>query len=192
MSNDDSTLASLTLLLHAWKQGDQAAFSRIVGAVHGELMRMAASRLRGPEAVTLSRGDLLNEAMLRVMESPPSWTDRAHFFATISLTMRSVLVDHARARLSQKRGGDQQRVTWTLSAIGEESMAADLLTLDALLRRLAEDDPRAAEILQLTYFAGLQRQDIAAVLDISVPTVDRELRFARAWLSEQLERDLEA
>lgn len=188
---DSSTLASLTLLLQAWQQGDQAAFGRIVGAVHGELMRMAASRLRGPEAVTLSRGDLLNEAMLRVMESPPAWNDRAHFFATISLTMRSVLVDHARARLASKRGGDQERVTWTLSALGEESMAADLLTLDALLRRLAEDDPRAAEILQLTYFAGLQRQDIAQVLDISIPTVDRELRFARAWLSDQLQRDLE-
>ena len=189
---DSSTLASLTLLLQAWQQGDQAAFARIVGAVHGELMRMAASRLRGPEAVTLSRGDLLNEAMLRVMESPPAWNDRAHFFATISLTMRSVLVDHARARLASKRGGDHERVTWTISALGEESMAADLLTLDALLRRLAEDDPRAAEILQLTYFAGLQRQDIAQVLDISIPTVDRELRFARAWLSDQLERDLEA
>ncbi len=189
---DSSTLASLTLLLQAWQQGDQAAFGRIVGAVHSELMRMAASRLRGPEAVTLSRGDLLNEAMLRVMESPPAWNDRAHFFATISLTMRSVLVDHARARLASKRGGDHERVTWTISALGEESMAADLLTLDALLRRLAEDDPRAAEILQLTYFAGLQRQDIAQVLDISIPTVDRELRFARAWLSDQLERDLEA
>lgn len=189
---DSSTLASLTLLLQAWQQGDQAAFGRIVGAVHGELMRMAASRLRGPEGVTLSRGDLLNEAVLRVMESPPAWNDRAHFFATISLTMRSVLVDHARARLASKRGGDQERVTWTLSAIGEESMAADLLTLDALLRRLSEDDPRAAEILQLTYFAGLQRQDIAQVLDISIPTVDRELRFARAWLSDQLQRDLEA
>lgn len=189
---DSSTLASLTLLLQAWQQGDQAAFGRIVGAVHGELMRMAASRLRGPEAVTLSRGDLLNEAMLRVMESPPAWNDRAHFFATISLTMRSVLVDHARARLASKRGGDQERVTWTISSLGEESMAADLLTLDALLRRLAEDDPRAAEILQLTYFAGLQRQDIAQVLDISIPTVDRELRFARAWLSDQLQRDLEA
>lgn len=189
---DSSTLASLTLLLQAWQQGDQAAFGRIVGAVHGELMRMAASRLRGPEAVTLSRGDLLNEAVLRVMESPPAWNDRAHFFATISLTMRSVLVDHARARLASKRGGDQERVTWTISSLGEESMAADLLTLDALLRRLAEDDPRAAEILQLTYFAGLQRQDIAQVLDISVPTVDRELRFARAWLSDQLQRDLEA
>lgn len=189
---DSSTLASLTLLLQAWQQGDQAAFGRIVGAVHGELMRMAASRLRGPEGVTLSRGDLLNEAVLRVMESPPAWNDRAHFFATISLTMRSVLVDHARARLASKRGGDQERVTWTISSLGEESMAADLLTLDALLRRLAEDDPRAAEILQLTYFAGLQRQDIAQVLDISIPTVDRELRFARAWLSDQLQRDLEA
>lgn len=184
--------SSLTVLLHAWQRGDHAAFARVMEQVHADLMRMAASRLQGMEAPTLAKGDLVSEAVLRVMESPPDWQNRAHFFATLSLTMRSVLVDHARARQAQKRGGAWSRVTYTLSALGEESMAADLLTLDALLRQLAADDPRAAEILQLTYFAGLGRADIAAVLDISVPTVDRELRFARAWLAEQLERGLEA
>ncbi len=183
---------SLTQLLHAWQEGDAAAFARLVGQVHGELLRMAGSRLRTGDGGTFSRGDLLNAALLRVMESPPDWRNRAHFFATVSLTMRSVLVDHARARLADKRGGAYERVTWTLSALGEESMAADLLTLDALLRRLESEDPRAAHILQLTYFAGLQRTDIAAVLDVSVPTVDRDLRFARAWLTQQLGRDLEA
>lgn len=184
--------APLTLLLHAWQRGDAGAFERVVGLVHGELMRMAASRLRSGDGGTFSRGDLLNAALLRVMESPPDWRNRAHFFATVSLTMRSVLVDHARARLAEKRGGGHQRVTWTLSSLGEESMAADLLNLDGLLRRLETEDPRAAQILQLTYFAGLQRTDIAAVLEISVPTVDRDLRFARAWLTQQLGRDLEA
>jgi RNA polymerase sigma factor (TIGR02999 family) len=104
--------------------------------------------------------------------------------------MRSVLVDHARQRLADKRGGGLDRVTYTVSLAGEESMAADLLTLDRLLQRLQAEDPRAAEVLNLTYFAGLQREDIAQVLGVSVPTVDRELRFARAWLSEQLGRDI--
>lgn len=182
----------LTALLQAWQQGDLSALERLIGHVHGELMRMAASRLRSSDGGTLSRGDLLNAALLRLIESPPAWEGRSHFFATVSLTMRSVLVDHARARLSSKRGGDAERVTWTLSSVGEESMAADLLTLDALLHQLERDDPRAAQILQMTYFAGLQRQDIATVLDVSLATVDRDLRFARAWLTRQLGRDLEA
>lgn len=186
-------LPALTQLLHAWQRGDGDAFGRLVGAVHGELLRMAGSRLRAADGQTLSRGDLLNEALLRLMQgTQPDWQSRAHFFATVSLTMRSVLVDHARQRLAAKRGGDAERVTWTLEAFGEESLAADLLTLDALLRQLQAEDPRAAEVLQLTYFAGLAREDIALVLDVSLATVDRELRFARAWLGEQLGRPLQA
>lgn len=189
---DDTT--AITRLLHAWQGGDNRAFADLMDSVHAELLRMAGSRLRGggDDAVSLASNDLVSEALLRVMAAPPDWNNRAHFFATLSMTMRSVLVDHARARQAQKRGGEWDRVTYTLSAIGEESMAADLLTLDALLRQLAAEDERAAEILQLTYFAGLKREDIATVLGISVPTVDRELRFARAWLAEQLERGLEA
>ncbi len=103
-----------------------------------------------------------------------------------------MLVDHARARQSDKRGGAWARLTYTVSDIGEESVIADLLTLDALLKQLTQLDPRAAEILQLTYFGGLKRDDIALVLGLSVPTMDRELRFARAWLAAQLQRDLEA
>jgi RNA polymerase sigma factor (TIGR02999 family) len=182
--------APLTRLLHAWHAGDSAALGALLPQVHGELMRMAGSRLRAADGQTLSRGDLLHEALLKLMANPPPWQDRAHFFATVSLAMRSVLVDHARQRLADKRGGGLDRVTYTVSLAGEESMAADLLTLDRLLQRLQAEDPRAAEVLNLTYFAGLQREDIAQVLGVSVPTVDRELRFARAWLSEQLGRDI--
>lgn len=185
-------LAALTELLHAWQHGDREAFGRLIQHAHAELRRMAASRLCGAETPSLAVGDLLNESLLKLMESPPPWQDRAHFFGTISLAMRSVLVDHARARLSQKRGGGWQRLTHTSSALGEESMIADLLTLDALFKRLALDDPRAAEVLQLTYFGGLNREDIASTLGLSVPTIDRELRFARAWLSSHLQRELEA
>lgn len=187
MAADD---APLTRLLHAWHLGDTAALGELLQQVHAELLRMAGSRLRTADGQTLQRGDLLNEALLKLMARPPEWKDRAHFFATVSLTMRSVLVDHARERLAAKRGGEHDRVTFTVSLAGEESMAADLLTLDRLLQQLQAEDPRAAEVLQLTYFAGLQRTDIAEVLGVSVPTVDRELRFARAWLSAQLGQEL--
>jgi len=106
--------------------------------------------------------------------------------------MRSVLVDHARARQTDKHGGHLQRVGFTVSEVGEESMVADLPTVDTLLSRLASVDARASEVLQLTYFGGLMHDDIATVLGVSVPTVDRELRFARAWLAARLQRNLEA
>jgi RNA polymerase sigma factor (TIGR02999 family) len=189
---DDSTVSSLTQLLHAWKGGDPAAFARLAQALQGEFQRMAASRLRGFESATVSRGDLVNEALVRLMESPCVYADRAHFFATVSLHMRSVLREHARARLTDKRGGGRLQLTLTSSALGEESMAADLLTLDALLDQLAALDPRCARVLELTYIAGLDRGDVAEVLAVSLSTVDRELRFARAWLSEHLGRSLEA
>ena len=182
----------LTVLLQAWRRGDSDAFGQLIQRVQGELLRMAASRLRGVETPSLAVGDLLQETLVKVMQSPPAWQDRAHFFGAVSMAMRSVLVDHARARHTDKRGGDWQRVGYTVSEVGEESNIADLLTLDALLRQLAQVDPRAAEILQLTYFGGLGREDIAAVLSLSIATVDRELRFARAWLTTQLQRDLQA
>ena len=180
----------ITQLLHAWELGDRNAFGALVALVQAELRRMAAARLRGAETPSLGADDLLQETLLKLMRAPPAWQDRAHFFGTVSKAMRSVLVDHARARQTDKRGGDKQRVTFTLSEHGEESNIADLLTLDALLTQLAQADPRAAEVLQLTYFGGLGREDIAAVLALSVPTVDRELRFARAWLATRLQRDI--
>lgn len=186
------TLGSITVLLQAWQRGDGDAFGRVVEAIHGQLLRMAASRLQGHDVATLGQDDVVNEAMLRLMQSPGAYKDRAHFFATVSLTMRSVLREHARARLADKRGGARVRVTLSSLAVGEESMAADLLTLDRLLDTLARNDPRAAQVIELTYFVGLPRTDIAELMSLSVPTVDRELRFARAWLAEQLGRDLEA
>ena len=170
------------MLLRAWQAGDQASLAKLMRQIVGDLQRMAASRLRGAETPSLASHDLVQEALLKVMQSPPEWQNRAHFFATMSLAMRSVLVHHARARQADKRGGQWQQITYTLSAVGEESIVADLLTLDG----------RAAEVLQMTYFAGMERAEIATVLGVSVPTVDRELRFARAWLSEQLGRDLQA
>lgn len=181
--------APVTRLLQAWQQGDRSAFEALLSQVHAELHRMALSRLRGAETPSLAVGDLLNEALLKLIQSPPDWKNRGHFFGSVSLAMRAVLIDHARARQADKRGGEWQRVSFTLVDSGEDDIVADLLTLDALLDELQQLDPRAATVLQMTYFAGLERGEIATVLDVSVPTVDRELRFARAWLARRLDRD---
>ena len=183
----------LTVLLTAWRAGDLSAMGRLVGAVQSELMRMAGARLRGHDVATLAGDDVVNEALLRLMQHPADWQNRSHFFAIASLTMRSVLREHARARQTAKRdGGQRVQLTLAEGLAGEEDMAADVLTLDALLDQLARHDPRAAQVLEMTYFGGLERAQVAQALAVSVPTVDRELRFARAWLQERLGRDLEA
>lgn len=177
----------LTQLLQAWREGDGAAFGRVIESAHAELHRMAEGRLRGDNSlVTLVPTELLNEAIVRVMDSPPDLANRAHFFATMSLLMRSVLVDRARARLADKRGAGAVKVTLTESAFGEESAALDLIALDQALRRLEEHDERGCRILEMTYFGGLEREEIARVMQVSVPTVDRDLRFARAWVSKAM------
>lgn len=177
----------LTELLQAWRKGDGAAFDRVIESAHAELHRMAEGRLRGDNAlVTLVPTELLNEAIVRVMDSPPDLANRAHFFATMSLLMRSVLVDRARARLADKRGAGAVKVTLTESAFGEESIALDLIALDQALSRLAAHDERGCRILEMTYFGGLERDEIARVMQVSVPTVDRDLKFARAWVNKAM------
>ncbi len=185
-------LDTVTVLLQAWSAGDPAAFEQLAASLYADFLRMAAGRLRGCDEASLSRGDIVNEALMRLMRSPAGWQNRGHFFATVSLTMRSVLREHARAKMADKRGGERLRLTLSGLELGEESFAADLLTLDALLEELSRLDPRASQVLHLTYFVGLQREEIATVMDLSLRSVDRELRFSRAWLSERLGRDLEA
>jgi RNA polymerase sigma factor (TIGR02999 family) len=186
--SQDATFTDMTVLLRDWRNGDVQALSRIVSTFQNEFLRMAGSRLRGQDDVSLSSGDVVNEALLRLMNSDTDWANRAHFFATVSLTMRSVLREHARAKQADKRNAGQ-RVELTLSQVGGEAdFTADLLTLDALFEQLGQHDPRALQVLDMTYFAGLSRPDIATVLGVSLPTVDRELRFARAWLATQLGR----
>lgn len=184
----------LTELLHAWQAGDGHALGRLLAWVQGELLRLARSRLRGQESPSLAAEDLVQESLMKLAQGAPDWNDRQHFFATVSLAMRQVLVDHARRRQAAKRadGADRCGVAWTLSEVGEESQTAELLTLDRLLQQLEAEDPRAAQVVQLTYFIGLQREDIATVMSLSLATVDRELRHARAWLSAGLGRSLEA
>lgn len=178
----------ITVWLKAWREGDRAATDRFSDVVYEQLRDMARRRLSTErDAHTLQPTALVHEAYLRMIEGEVDWRDRAHFFATAALHMRSILVDHARSRLADKRGGGALRVTLDESAGQTEPDAeADFLALDASLRRLESEDPRTAQAIELTYFGGLKREEIAHLLDVSVPTVDRVLRFGRAWLKQSL------
>jgi len=183
--------SSLTQLLQSWHNGDNASFDRVFDLAYAELRRIAAQRLRAAEhGATLSPTELLHEAVVRVIGSKPAWQNRAHFLASMSLYMRAVLVDHARARHSERRDGGVLHITLSQVDVGMESSMMDLLSLDSALQRLQMQDERSSSVLHLSYFAGLDRQEIAEVLKVSVQIVDRELRFAKSWLNAHIGTDL--
>lgn len=178
----------LTRLLHGWRGGDADARDRLLEEVYGTLRRMAAARLgRGRGSRTLQPTAVVNEALISLLGNDVAWEDRAHFFALASLKMRSVLVDHARSRAAEKRGGDVALLT--LSHAEREpgqDVEYDVLALHQALEQLGEHDERAARGLEMAYFGGMEQRDIACVLGVSLPTVQRDLRFARAWLNRLL------
>lgn len=180
----------ITQLLHAWRAGDAAVLPQLTELVYAQLRQMASRRLRDANTPTLTPTALVHEAFLRIQDSTIDWRDRAHFFALAALHMRNVLVDYARAQAAEKRGGHLLQVTLT-GAIAQDAPGpgqdADVLQLDEALRRLESEDARTGRIIELTYFGGLNREEVAHVLEISVPTVDRGLRFGRAWLRRELE-----
>lgn len=177
----------VTELLHAWRGGDSGALSQLTRLVYAQLRDMAGKRLyRANAAVTLSPTALVHEAFVRLCADATDWRDRAHFFALAALHMRNVLVDHARAQQAHKRGGGAVRVTLTGERAGAADTGTELLALHEAMQRLEGEDARTGRIIELTYFGGLDRNEIAHVLDVSVPTVDRGLRFGRAWLRREL------
>jgi len=179
---------ALTDLLQAWRQGEGAAYQQIIHLAYAQLKQIAAQRLgQNGRELTLTPTELLHDALLRVAEAPRDWSNRAHFYASMSLFIRSTLVDYARARQAIKRGDGSEHVSLSLIEEGEPAMAADLLALDQALEKLRALDPRGSEVLHLMYFAGLEREQIAAVLGVSVSSISRDLRFTRAWLREELD-----
>jgi RNA polymerase sigma factor (TIGR02999 family) len=181
---------SLTTLLHQWKQGSDTAFAAIIDQVYDTLRGIAARRLSQSGTVTLSPTELVHEALMNAMPMSMEFNSRAHFLATMSLAIRSILIDHARARSAEKRGGGLIRVTLTGSELGEESGVVDLIAIEEALCNLEALDPRCGQVLHLTYFGGLKRDEVASVLNISVPTVDRDLQFGRSWLNAALSSDI--
>ncbi|MGD9583525.1 MAG: ECF-type sigma factor [Lysobacterales bacterium] len=175
-------------LVTAWRDGDLAARDRLVGLVYDEVRAIARRQLARHRDYTLRPTELAHEALIRVLQQTGEWQSRRHLMNVIALATRQVLVDSARRRHAQKRDGGQ--ITGIDAA--ESVPVPDPLHLDEALTALAEVDARAAEVVTLTYFAGLDRQQIADLMDLSTSTVDRCLRFGRAWLKQSLADGAEA
>lgn len=175
--------SSLTHLLREWRNGDGQVFSALIEQAYPALKRIAARRLGNQNgAAMLSPTELVHEIALGMMQAPMDFDNRAHFFATMSLAMRSILIDHARARAADKRCGGVQ-ISLSRVDVGDEGgLAVDLLALEQALKQLEAFDPRCGQVMHLSYFGGLQQEEIASVLGVSVPTVKRDMRFARSWL----------
>jgi len=178
---------TVTLLLRRVSAGEEAAFGQVIPLVYDQLLRIARRHMRGERTGhTLEPTALVHEAYARLAESGLSLEDRGHFFAVASRAMRRILIDHARGRRSRKRGADASRVTID-DAIAAPEPDGDVLELDEALTRLAAIDERKARAVELHYFGGLSYEEISEVLSVSPATVDRDLRFAKAWLQGQLD-----
>lgn len=179
----------VTDLLHAWASGEKAALDELLPLVYEELHRQAKRYMRAqPAGHTLQTTALVNEAYLRLVgQTHVDWQCRAHFFGAAAKAMRSILVDHARARSAAKRGGSARAITLDdASGIAGPQASVDVLALDEALGRLAELDSRKCQVVELRYFGGLGIDEAAAVLRISPATVKREWTTARAWLRREL------
>ncbi len=187
---DSVDSSQITGWLADWRAGNEGARDRLFAVVHPQLRAIAARLLRRERPDhTLEPNAVVNELYLRLIGGQPvSYQDRVHFFAIAAQTMRRILIDHARARVADKRGGQQQRVG--LSVVDGAVAAASseqLLDLDTLLSALATTDPRAARVVELRFFGGLREEDVAEVLQVSVITVKRDWKAARAWLAAHLQ-----
>ena len=162
----------------------EEALNKLFPAVYAELRAAARAQLRHERSDhTLQATALVHEAYLRLLRGAyPSWNDRQHFFRAAAEAMRRILVEHARRRARVKRGGNPVRITLADVASLTEQDPLDVLALDAAIRRLEEQDPTAADIVRLRFFAGLSVEETAAMLELSERTVKREWAFARAWL----------
>lgn len=177
----------ITQLLVAHREGRPEALAQLMPLVYSDLRRMARARMRRTAGATLDTGGLVHEAYLRLVdERRAGWEDRQHFFAVAATAMRHILVDHARRRSSDKRGGGA--VLTSLDQV-EDPVVTDaeaLMDLDRALQRLEAADARMVRVVECRYFAGLTEQETAAALDMSLRTVQREWLKARAWLREAL------
>ena len=184
----ESSQEQVTQLLLAWGQGDESALERLVPLVYGELHRLAHRYLGGERpGHMLQTTALVNEAYLRLVDSRRvQWQNRAHFFAVSAQLMRRVLVDFARQRNFQKRGGDAVQVSLHEELAGSTERGADLVALDDALTAMSKTDERASRVVELRFFGGLSIEETAEVLKISPETVKRDWTWAKAWLLREL------
>lgn len=187
--NDGTDRAQLTRCLNELAQGRGEAAEELMPYVQSQLRVLAQKALSGQSAGhTLQPTALVNEAFLRLFEPRSSgWNDRKHFFALAARVMRQILVDHARAQGRMKRGGGQLRVTLDERQAESSLPSMELLDLDQALAELSTLDERQGRIVELRFFGGLEVREVADLLALSLSTVEREWRVARAWLGLRLE-----
>jgi RNA polymerase sigma-70 factor (ECF subfamily) len=179
---------NVTRLLQDWCLGKDAALEELVPLVHQELRRLARRYMFGERpGHTLQTTALVNEAYLRLVNSRQvNWQNRAHFFAISAQLMRRILVDYARSRGYQKRGGGVPKVTLDEMLMGPQEKGHDLVALDDALKALAGVDPRKGKVVELRFFGGLSVEETAEVLKVSPDTVLRDWRLAKAWLAREM------
>jgi len=180
----------VTRLLQAWGRGEEAALDRLVPLVYRDL-HLRARRCMAGERVehSLQTTALIHEAYLRLVgPSPAAWESRGHFFAVAARVMRRILVDHARARRAQKRGGDGRAVTLDEGLVVAGGPDRDLVSLDDALQALATFDERKARVVEMRFFGGLSVEETAEVLKVSPQTVLRDWKLAKVWLLREMKR----
>jgi RNA polymerase sigma factor (TIGR02999 family) len=180
----------VTELLLAWSGGDDSAMERLAPIVYQELHRLARRYMnREREAHTLQTSALVNEAYLRLVEvQHVRWQNRAHFFALASRMMRRVLVDFARRRRYQKRGGGAEHVEFDESLTVRPNPSFEMVAIDDALTALASVDPRKVQVVEMRFFGGLDVKETAEALNVSPETVRRDWRLAKAWLRREIRK----
>lgn len=188
----EASSSDITLLLHAWRGGDQLALQRLTPMVYEELHRMARHyTARERDGHTLQTTALINEVYLRLVKvKEVQWQDRAHFFAVSAQLMRRILTDFARSHGYQKRGGGARPVPLDEACLASPAPGVDLVALEQALTRLGETDARKSKVVELRFFGGLTVDETAEVLQISGETVMRDWSVARAWLLRELDRSV--
>ena len=178
----------ITQMLGRLKNADEDLFESLLPLVYEPLKHLAHKQLRSERSDhTINATALVHEAYLKLVDQRSvTWQNRAHFFAVAARAMRRILIDYARGRGAQKRGGGQIVVTFNEEQVAREAKSDELLALDEALLRLDTINNRQSRVVELKFFGGLAHKEIAEVLDVSIQTVQRDWRFARAWLTREL------
>jgi len=182
----------ITQLLSELGSGNRDAVNVLMPLVYKELHQLAHMHLRGERRNhTLNATALVHEAYMKLVDQDSiTWQNRAHFFGIASQAMRRILINYANARVAEKRGGHQVLATFVDDKVIRESKPEELIALDESLKRLEQMNKRHSQIIEYWFFVGLNHEEIAEILRVSVPTVRRDFRIAKAWLSRELKQEL--
>jgi RNA polymerase sigma factor (TIGR02999 family) len=191
MSDCEAELAAqgvaVTMLLHKWRDGDAGALGELTPMIYGQLRDIAARAMRGDSRATLQPTMIVHEAYLRMAQSGAAPQDRSHFFAIAATVMRHVVLDWAKSKSRDKRGGGLVHETIHEGSVGMSTDPSTVIEVERLLTKLESFDARKARIVEMIFYGGLTYDEVAESVGISAVTVHRELKFAKAWMRSELE-----